>query len=53
MGGGGVDLYMGKYGMSVIPGYSVYIMSLLPIFNNNCLMGYLHLTSYGCMNEVC
>lgn len=29
-----VDLYMSKYGMSVIPGYSGYIMSLLPIFNN-------------------
>jgi len=25
---------MSKYGMSVIPGYSGYIMSLLPIFNN-------------------
>jgi len=25
---------MGKYGVSVIPGYSGYIMSLLPIFNN-------------------
>ena len=33
-GGGVVDLYMSKYGMSVIPGYSGYIMSLLPIFNN-------------------